>query len=143
MLRINIILLTLLIFLMLPSTAQAKARDFSKAVIHHSESPCWTTVEDIDRWHKEQGWDGIGYHLVIYCDGSVHPGRDYKKIGAHAKGRNERTGICLIGKEEITEVQIGALRALLKDLEVKNVERHHERCPGAGVPEEVFSNGSN
>ena len=33
------------------------------------------TVADIDRWHRERGFDEIGYHYVIYRDGSVHKGR--------------------------------------------------------------------
>lgn len=33
------------------------------------------TVEDIDRWHRQRGFDSIGYHFVIYRDGSLHAGR--------------------------------------------------------------------
>ena len=24
------------------------------------------TVEDIDRWHRQRGFNGIGYHFVTY-----------------------------------------------------------------------------
>ncbi len=30
------------------------------------------TVADIDRWHRERGFFCIGYHFVIYRDGSIH-----------------------------------------------------------------------
>ena len=29
------------------------------------------TVADIDRWHRERGMRCIGYHFVIYRDGSM------------------------------------------------------------------------
>jgi len=130
------VLLTLLLWTLstiFGCTPVQAAVDTTKAVIHHTESPCWTTVEDIDKWHKERGWDGIGYHAVIYCDGSVHDGRDLSKQGAHARGRNDRIGIALVGTDSFTDKQINALRALLKQYKVQSVERHHEKCPGEGI----------
>ena len=29
----------------------------------------------IDKWHKERGWSGIGYHYVIKRDGQIELGR--------------------------------------------------------------------
>lgn len=56
------------------------------------------TVEDIRRWHKERGFEDIGYHYVIYLDGSVHQGRAVERIGAHTKGHNAHSiGICYVG----------------------------------------------
>ena len=56
------------------------------------------TVEQIDKWHKQRGWSGIGYHFVIYLDGSVHKGRSIDKIGAHTIGKNTNSiGVCYIG----------------------------------------------
>ena len=31
------------------------------------------SVEDIDRWHKAQGWSGIGYHWYVDRDGPYLP----------------------------------------------------------------------
>ena len=31
------------------------------------------TVADIDRWHRERSFFCIGYHFVIYRDGSILP----------------------------------------------------------------------
>ena len=45
-------------------------------------------VKDIDRWHKERGWNGCGYHYVIKLDGEIEVGRDINKIPASIKGRN-------------------------------------------------------
>jgi len=29
------------------------------------------TVADIDAWHREKGWRCIGYHYVVYLDGTI------------------------------------------------------------------------
>lgn len=56
------------------------------------------TVADIDRWHRASGFKKIGYHYVIYADGSIHAGRDISEIGAHVAGHNATSiGICYIG----------------------------------------------
>lgn len=46
------------------------------------------TVADIDRWHRNRGFFCIGYHFVIYRDGSIHVGRSVEEVGAHCKGHN-------------------------------------------------------
>lgn len=75
-------------------------RKISKIIIHCTATPCGQhiTVTDIDRWHRARGWSGIGYHYVIYTDGSVHPGRPVGKTGAHCAGHNrESIGIVYAG----------------------------------------------
>lgn len=53
---------------------------------------------DIDRWHRQRGFDGIGYHYVVRLDGTIEEGRPYPREGAHALGWNQRAvGICYIG----------------------------------------------
>ena len=83
------------------------------------------TVEDIDRCHKAKNWAMIGYHWVIYQDGSIHEGRKEKYAGAHVKHYNEHAiGVCYIGgKDEKgryadtrTPEQKASLWFLLKDL---------------------------
>jgi len=55
-------------------------------------------VAEIDGWHRDRGWDGIGYHMVIRRNGVVEAGRDTEKAGAHAKGHNAGSiGVCLVG----------------------------------------------
>ena len=91
-------------------------------------------AKDIGKWHKQQGWSGIGYHYVIDMDGTVEKGRDESKVGAHCYGHNsESLGICYIGglskvsssdgkytpKDTRTEAQKAALIKLLKELKLK------------------------
>jgi N-acetyl-anhydromuramyl-L-alanine amidase AmpD len=55
-------------------------------------------VKQVRRWHKQRGWNDIGYHGLIRRDGSFEPGRPVAKIGAHAKGNNTGSiGIALVG----------------------------------------------
>lgn len=100
-------------------------RKINKHIIHCSDSPDnrKVTVEDIDSWHRERGFDRIGYHYVIYRDGSVHVGRFENEVGAHCKGYNSSSiGTCLIGRETFTEKQFSALKKLHAELQ--------ERYPG-------------
>lgn len=56
------------------------------------------TIADIDRWHRDRGFFCIGYHFVIYRDGSIHVGRSVEEVGAHCRGHNlVSIGICYIG----------------------------------------------
>lgn len=55
-------------------------------------------VDDIRRWHKQQGWSDIGYHYVVYRDGTIHEGRDVNIAGAHCTGHNTHSiGIAYVG----------------------------------------------
>ena len=48
-------------------------RKINEIIVHCSATPAGKpyTVEDIDKWHRQRGFDGIGYHFVVYLDGSV------------------------------------------------------------------------
>ena len=106
-------------------------------VVHYSATQRGRhhTVADIDAWHKARGWKGIGYHYVIYLDGSVHKGRPDNVVGAHVAGHNTGTiGICWIGGvdgdpnkgvDTRTPEQIATLIALIRTLLA--------RYPGASV----------
>lgn len=112
-------------------------------------------VADIDRWHKQRGWKGIGYHYVIYRDGSIHTGRKIEEIGAHCTGQNaDSIGICYIGgvatdgktpKDTRTPAQKAALRGLINELKAKfpgiTVHGHREfankACPCFDVKTEL------
>ncbi len=44
------------------------------------------------------GWAGVGYHKLVFADGSVETGRPEQTVGAHAFGANRRSlGIVLVG----------------------------------------------
>jgi len=107
--------------------------NLSKAVIHHTASPDWS-VERIRKIHvEERGWDDVGYHFIIRENGDIEKGRSLYKQGAHARGRNNRVGIALTGYDDFTDKQIASLKKLIKKLGVKDIERHHEKCPGHGL----------
>ena len=83
------------------------------------------SVEDIDRWHKAQGWDEIGYHWYIDRDGHIFPGRSESVQGAHVLGYNDCSiGICYEGgineqgqpADTRTAAQKAALLFVLKKL---------------------------
>ena len=113
------------------------------------------TVADIDRWHRARGFRKIGYHYVIYRDGSIHAGRPISETGAHCAGHNAHSiGICYIGglakdgrtpKDTRTPKQREAMRSLIKQLKQKFPEAsiHGHRafapkaCPCFLVPEEL------
>ena len=63
-------------------------RNINKIIVHCSATPEGKafSVADIRRWHLQRGFSDIGYHFVIYLDGSVHVGRPLAKAGAHCKG---------------------------------------------------------
>ena len=111
------------------------------------------TVEDIDRWHRKRSFNGIGYHFVIYRDGSIHAGRSMYQIGAHCKGHNTISiGICYIGglstdgkpKDTRTAAQKDSLHALVEHLQeefpLATVHGHNEfaakACPCFDVQKE-------
>lgn len=55
-------------------------------------------ASDIDKWHKTNGWNGIGYHYVVDLVGNIEKGRDEALAGAHCSGHNsDSIGICYIG----------------------------------------------
>lgn len=102
------------------------------AVIHHTASPD-VSASTIDKWHKEKGWDGIGYHFVIRWDGTIEEGRSLNKNGAHALGRNQYVGIVLTGYDNFSIMQINSLKKLLLKLRVLEIQNHHQECPGPGL----------
>lgn len=106
-------------------------RKINKLIVHCTATSEGreVTVEEIDRWHKQRGWKSIGYHYVIYLDGSIHKGRDEKEAGAHCSGYNaDSIGVCYVGglskdgktpKDTRTDAQKQSLVKLLKELKAK------------------------
>lgn len=132
----------------------AEMRRINKIIVHCSDSD-FGSADIIDQWHRERGFDCIGYHFVITNgrlsnsdeynpknDGLIQAGRPVNIQGAHCKGHNaDSIGICLIGKNHFTAEQLlSALPSLLakliveKDLTVHKIFGHkdfngHKTCP--------------
>ena len=128
-------------------------RKITLLIIHCSATPEGKdyTVEDIDRWHKARGYNckgiHIGYHYVIYRDGSIHQGRSEEMQGAHVKDHNAHSiGVCYIGgldlngnpKDTRTSEQKTTLLQLLKQLKSRYpnaiIASHHTFNPQKPCP---------
>lgn len=75
-------------------------RKINLIIVHCTATPEGRdyTVSTIDQWHRQRGFDCIGYHYVVYRDGTVHPGRSLYKVGAQCKGHNtDSIGVCYVG----------------------------------------------
>ena len=135
------------------SKREIKMRKIREIIIHCSATAEGKdyTVNDITRWHKARGFQTIGYHFVVYRDGSVHLGRKLELEGAHCVGHNDASiGICYIGgcasdgktaKDTRTIEQRIALIDLVKELKEQypkaTVHGHREfaskACPSFDV----------
>ena len=130
-------------------------RKIDKIILHCSATKEGQvfTVKDIDKWHKQRGWKGIGYHYVILLDGTIQSGRLESEVGAHTVGQNIHSiGICYIGgldlngksKDTRTDLQKTALENLISDLLKKypgsTIHGHNEfsskACPCFDVKKE-------
>lgn len=127
-----------------------------EVIIHCSDST-WGNSTIIDQWHRQNGWSGIGYHAVIlngqitskcfnkYFDGIIESGRPFDdnsriegwETGAHTKGKNDRIGVCLIGKSgKFTKKQYESLRTFLdwmkdiyKEIVISQHSQHDPKKP--------------
>ena len=41
-------------------------------------------VKEVDRWHRDRGFNQVGYHYLIGRSGEVVQGRPVEMVGAHA-----------------------------------------------------------
>ena len=132
------------------------ARRIDRIILHCSATPEGRnfTVDQIRQWHLARKFTDIGYHYVIYLDGSVHRGRAESKVGAHTTNYNAHSiGICYIGgcaadgktpKDTRTPAQRAALVKLVAEMRRKypgaTVHGHNEfaakACPSFNVQKE-------
>lgn len=149
---------TLAVLLKKSFSLRKSKRYINELIVHCSATPegCDYTVEDIRKWHKSSGWSDIGYHYVVYRNGTVVNGRDVDLVGAHCAkgGHNQHSiGICYIGgvenkpgipvhlqkpKDTRTEAQKMALLSLLIDLKKlypsATIWGHHDFDKGKDCP---------
>ncbi len=111
-------------------------RNITEIIVHCTATPAGraVTAAEVDRWHRERGFDGIGYHYLVGLDGTIEVGRPEERVGAHCLGHNARSiGVCYVGgcdremrpADTRTDAQRRALLRLLKAL--------LRRYPGASI----------
>ena len=128
-------------------------RKLNRIILHCTATPegAHFDIATIRRWHVQgNGWKDIGYHYVIYLDGSVHEGRPVDQIGAHTSGHNKDSiGIAYVGgvdkkgkaKDTMTEAQEVAMVNLIQGLRAEHgdmtLHGHNEfaakACPSFNV----------
>lgn len=134
-------------------------RNIKELIVHCSATPEGKdfTTSDIKKWHLMRGFSDIGYHYVIYRDGSINKGRDESVSGAHCTGHNTISiGVCYIGgctvdgkapKDTRTPAQKESLIKILKELKAKypkaTIHGHREfaakACPSFDAKTEYKS----
>lgn len=134
-------------------------RNIKELIVHCSATPEGKdySVDTIRQWHLQRGFSDIGYHYVVYRDGSIHIGRDESIIGAHCTGHNTNSiGVCYIGgiatdgktpKDTRTTEQKQSLVKLLKELKTKypqaSIHGHRDfankACPSFDATKEYSS----
>lgn len=133
-------------------------RKVDQIILHCTATPEGEdyTVEQVRQMHLARGFSDIGYHYLIYRDGTVHAGRPEAIAGAHCTGHNTRSiGVCYVGgcpprttpdwerkgKDTRTPAQEAALvrmvRGLLERYPKATVHGHNEfankACPSFNV----------
>jgi N-acetyl-anhydromuramyl-L-alanine amidase AmpD len=107
----------------------------------------------IDEWHRDKGWDGVGYDFVIgngtdSRDGQVEVTFRWRQqlVGAHTKtpnnwGNEDTIGICLVGdftQDRPSWKQLDSLKKLIRFLQQRyriptSRVYGHGSTPGARV----------
>ena len=93
-----------------------------------------SSAKKIDEWHKDRGFNGIGYHYVIRRNGEIEPGRPEGQIGAHCVNHNAHSiGVCYEGGLDIRGQPADTRTAEQKQTMRRLLEELHERYPRAMI----------
>lgn len=127
-------------------------KNTNRIILHHAAAiNC--TADDVDRWHKNNGWTCIGYHFFVRKNGEVYRGRKESAVGAHANGSNsDSIGVCFEGNfevESMPEAQAKAGQELVAYLKnkygINKVQKHRDvnntSCPGKNFSFDTIVNG--
>ena len=130
-------------------------------VIHWTQTPkdMEVDVEKVTQWHKDRGFDTIGYHYLIKRDGTLQVGRDEDVVGAHAVAVNGTSiGIALVGggtadmgwENNFNSEQFDTLKSIILKLkdkyDIEKIIGHYQvddkkECPSFDVPKWLEKNG--
>ena len=130
------------------------ANHWTWIIVHHSDS-AYGSAAIIDKWHRDRGFDELGYHFVIgngtnSGDGQIEVGPRWtkQKWGAHDNALDNRyntsgIGICLVGDFNNTRPTPKQIRSLVRlivylmrkyDIPADRILGHGEtkvtQCPG-------------
>lgn len=128
-------------------------RTIKEIIIHCTATPEGraVSVADVTAWHKQRGFNTIGYHYLIGLNGELWKGRNELTIGAHCIGHNSYSiGVCYVGglaidgktaKDTRTGAQKVSLEKLIRELKLKypyaTIHGHNEfaakACPSFNV----------
>jgi N-acetylmuramoyl-L-alanine amidase len=133
-------------------TKSKPMRQLNRIILHCTATPEGKhfTVDQIRKWHLAQGWKDIGYHYVIYLDGTLKEGRPIEQVGAHTKDHNkDSVGIVYVGgvdakgkaKDTMTQEQetttVNLIKALREEYGELSLHGHNEfankACPSFNV----------
>lgn len=126
-------------------------RTETKYIVLHHAAATVCSARQIDLWHKEKGWAGIGYHYFVRKNGDIYRGRPEWSIGAHVQGMNHCSiGICAEGDFD-KEVSMGdpqkrSIQNLIDSIKMHypnaKIVGHREignsDCPGKHYPLDYF-----
>lgn len=96
-----------------------------------SDNPKHDNVKTIDSWHRNRGFNGIGYHYYIDKLGKLHIGRDINRVPAAQAGNNRGTiAICVGGLDHFTLAQMNTLLDLCTEINIayENRVTFHGHC---------------
>jgi N-acetylmuramoyl-L-alanine amidase len=104
---------------------KVKSNHWLWIIVHHSDSD-YGSAAIIDQWHRQRGFDELGYHFVIDngrggADGQIEVGPRWpvQKWGAHDNALDNRynlygIGICLVGDFNKTHPTVAQRRSLIR-----------------------------
>jgi N-acetylmuramoyl-L-alanine amidase len=130
-------------------------------VIHCTQTPADMDfgVDKVTTWHKNRGFDTIGYHYLIKRDGTLEAGRDEDLVGAHAVQVNGTSiGVALVGggnvdmgwENNFLPEQFDTLKQIIsrlkEDYDITKIIGHYQvddkkKCPSFDVPKWLEENG--
>jgi hypothetical protein len=140
-------------------------KNWDAIIIHHTATFTGNKAI-IDEWHRDRGWDGVGYDFVIgngtdSGDGQVEVTFRWRRqlVGAHTKTPNnwaneDAIGICLVGdfsRSRPSRKQLDSLKKLVRFLQQRyriptfriyghgtTPGAHVTDCPGKNFPMWAF-----
>ena len=123
--------LTVVNFNVMTCSSIVPRRTITLLIVHCTATSAGREVSlsEVDQWHRQRGWKGIGYHYLIRLDGTVEHGRPEAEIGAHCQNHNEHSiGICYVGGldnlNRPADTRTPAQRLSLRGISLPTATRH-------------------